>query len=583
MRLSSRFPYLVLLSILAYAGGCGGSSSPTQSSSQPIVASTSVVLTVTPNPAPASSTVVLSANVTASSGTPVGAVTFFDGATALGAPALNSGAAAISVTNFAPAMVHSLTASFGGSTGFAASTSTVVSLTVQAAPPPITITAHATFSFSTPNQTIAGFGGSEAFYLNYLDSHPNQSHIYSALFDPVNGLGLTFLRVQNLYSQYTGNNPTTFDSDTPLIVSAANAAHGTPLTLVMSSWSPPASIKSNGSVIGGSLNMVSGAYNYAGFAQFWYNSLLAYSAMGVNPAYISIQNEPDFTATYASCRFNPTEAPYGSQATSYAGYGLAFDAVYKKLQGMSPAPKMLGPETFSEVNFLDMAAQIPTAEVGAYAHHLYNVSSGSANPDSGLAAMTAMNAQYPSMLKYQTEYYASTGINNAWDIHNSLAVANDNAYFFWALAWPSTVSNGQATDQQGLLYLDNPFASQSTWAFSQGWSYNDAYYALKHFSYYVRPGYIRFNASVDNADERISVYQSPDQKTTVIVVMNLSASATDGIALNLTNVSYTSSTTYRSTFSAPITSGERWANLGAYTSSGFSLPPQSIATVVLSR
>jgi O-glycosyl hydrolase len=216
-----------------------------------------------------------------------------------------------------------------------------------------------------------------------------------------------------------------------------------------------------------------------------------------------------------------------------------------------------------------------------YAHHLYNVSSTSTNPDSGLSALTALNAAYPTQMKFMTEYYASPGINDAWNIHNALAVGNDNAYIYWGLTWPSTISNGQAADQQGLIYIDNPFNAQSTWAFSKGWSYNDSYYAMKHFSFFVKPGYIRYNSLVNNTDERMSVYQSPDGKTTVIVVMNLSATTTDGLSMNLSNIAYTTSTVYRSTFSTPIATGERWANLGGYSSNGLSLPPQSIATIVL--
>jgi glucuronoarabinoxylan endo-1,4-beta-xylanase len=543
-------------------------------------AATTTALTVSPNPATAGTNIVLSATTSATTGTPTGSITFLDGATSLGTASLNGGNASLTVATLTVGN-HTITASYAGTTGFTASTSAAVALVVQSATPPLTITAHGTFSFTTANQTIAGFGGSEAFYTNYLDSHPNKSQIYSALFDPVSGLGLTFLRVQNSYYAYTGSNAATFDVDTPKVVAQANAAHGSPLSVVMSSWTPPASIKSNNNTIGGTLNIVGGAYNYNGFAQFWYDSLNAYATLGVTPNYISIQNEPDFTATYVSCRFNPTEATYNG--SNYAGYGLAFDAVYKKLQTLTSPPMMIGPETFSATNFIDMAAQIPTSEVSAYAHHLYNVSSTSPNPDTGLQPLKNLEAAYPTQLKFQTEYYSSPGFNNAWDIHNALAVANDNAYFYWGLAWPSTLANGQASDQAGVLYIDNPFNAQPTWSFPQGWSYNDSYYTLKHFSYFIRPGYIRYNATVDNTDERISVYQSTDKKNTVVVAMNVSSTATDGLALDLSTIAYSNSTVYRSTFSTPIATGERWANLGAFTSNGISLPPQSVVTIVLTN
>jgi O-glycosyl hydrolase len=460
-------------------------------------------------------------------------------------------------------------------------------LTIQPVQTGPTVTANGTIDLTTKYQTIVGFGGAEAFYGSYLDQHPNRAQIYTALFDPTKGLGLTFLRVQNSYYNYNGSNASSFDTDTPAIIQAANQTAGTPLQILMSSWTPPAAIKSNNDINnGGTLNTVNGGYNYAGFAQFWHDSLAAYAALGVTPNLISIQNEPDFTASYVSCRFNPTEAAFSGQ--SYAGYDKAFDAVYQAIQTLPNPPKMIGPESFSTTNALAYATALEgetpqSSEVYALAHHLYNVSSSDPNPDDGSTALQSLASQFPQPLKFETEYYDAPGFNTAWNINNAFTLANDNSYFYWGLAWPSTIANGQASDQAGLLYIDNPFASTTTWAFPQGWSYNDAYYAFKHFSFYVRPGYVRYGAGIDNANERISAYESPDQKTLVVVVLNVSASATDTFALSSGSFSYTKSTVIRSTFSTPIATGERWNNLGGLPSAGLSLPPQSVATIILQQ
>jgi glucuronoarabinoxylan endo-1,4-beta-xylanase len=573
-----------LAATYAGASGFSGSSSPAIPTVVTAPQNTTTTLTATPDPVVAGNSVKLSANTTASSGTPTGTITFYDSTTSLGTATLTGGIATITTSSLSVG-THSLTAAYGGVTGFNASTSTAVPLPVQTA---IAITAHGTVTLTSTsaNQTIAGFGGAEAFDLPYLDQHPNRAQMYTALFDPTQGLGLTFLRVQNSYYNYAtaGAN---FDTDTPLIVSGANTAHGSPLTILMSSWTPPASIKSNNSTIGGTLRTVSGAYDYASFATFWYNSIVAYEALGVTPNYISIQNEPDFTATYVSCRFNPTEATF--QGQSYAGYDKAFAAVYSAVQALPSPPKMIGPESFSTVNLLSYASALTTetpqsTEIYALAHHLYNVSSGDTNPDDGLTALSNLAAQYPTQLKYETEYYDAPGFLTAWNINNALTVGNDNAYFYWQLAWPSSsYMNNQGTDQEGLLYVENPY-TPSSWQTKNGWTYNDSYYAFKHFSYFVKPGYVRYNATVDNTDERISVYQSSGAATTVIVVLNTSATATDGLSLNLSGLSYSSSTMYRSTFSTPITTGERWNNLGAATpAAGISLPPQSVVTIVLNK
>lgn len=590
------------LRILWFAGaslviGCGGSGS-SSSAPAPVAAPTTISLTATPDPAPAGAAVTLTATAASSDGKPSGTVSFLDGQTAIGSGTLNTGGVATYTTSsLAAGTTHSLTASLAGSASFAASTSATVSLLVE---PPYS--ANASFSFSTPHQTISGFGAAEAFFQGYLDSHPNESQIMSALYDPVDGLGITFLRLQNTYYNYDGTNAATFDTDNAKIVAAATTALGSKPTILMSAWTPPASLKSNGSINGctgvtngnctsgfGTLAQVNGAYNYSGYGQFWLESLQAYAALGVTPDYISMQNEPDFPATYVACLFNPTEAPanlFGG-TESYASYGLAFDATYKAINagGLASVPKMVGPESFTVSNAQALLTQVPSNELAAVAHHLYGVSSNGGDPAGEIPGMTALDTAYPTTPKFETEYYQSPGFSNAIDIHNALTVAGDNVYLYWALTWPSTLVSGVSSDQAGLLYIDNPYNSPSTWAFPNGWTYNDAYYTLKHYSYFIRPGYIRYDATASNTDEDISVYRSPDAKTTVIVILNVSPTATDTIGLDLSTITYTNSSVYRSSFATPITSSgaERWNSLGAYSAQGISLPPQSAVTVVLTQ
>lgn len=587
IRLNS-VPFTLLTLLGSALLGCSGSSNTGSSTPPPPVSiATTTTLKSSANPAPPNTAVTLTATVAATTGTPTGSVAFASGATSLGTAMLTSGTASLTVSTFTPGTSYNITASYGGASGFSASTSSALNLTIQPVQTGPPITANGTIDLTAAHQAIAGFGGAEAFYASYLDQHPNRAQIYTALFDPAKGLGLTFLRVQNSYYLYNGTNASSFDTDTPAIVQAANQTAGTPLQILMSSWTPPASIKSNNDVNnGGTLNTVNGGYNYAGFAQFWHDSLAAYAALGVTPNLISIQNEPDYTASYVSCRFNPTEAAFNGQ--SYAGYDKAFDAVYQAIQSLPNPPKMIGPESFSTTNAVAYATALEgetpqSNEIYALAHHLYNLSSTDPNPDDGSTALQALQSQFPQPLKFETEYYDAPGFNTAWNIHNAFTLGNDNAYFYWGLAWPSTITNGQAGDQAGLLYIDNPFASTTTWAFPQGWSYNDAYYAFKHFSFYVRPGYVRYGASIDNANERISAYESPDKKTLVIVVLNTSATATDNFALNSGGFTYSNSTVIRSTFSTPIATGERWNNLGSLPAAGLSLPPQSVATVILQQ
>jgi Bacterial Ig-like domain (group 3)/FG-GAP-like repeat/Abnormal spindle-like microcephaly-assoc'd, ASPM-SPD-2-Hydin len=99
-------------------------------------ATDTVTITVTPAPttttiassllgAAPGETVTFTAKVTSSGGTPAGSVSFFDGATLLGTTTLNSGTATFA-GSFTTLGQHSVTAMFGGSTNFSASTSSAV-------------------------------------------------------------------------------------------------------------------------------------------------------------------------------------------------------------------------------------------------------------------------------------------------------------------------------------------------------------------------------------------------------------------------------------------------------------------------
>jgi hypothetical protein len=129
--------------------------------------SSTTSLTAAPNPQTFAGTVTLTATVSGS-GTPTGSVQFFDGATSLGSTALASGQAVLTTSALAVGS-HSLTATYGGDTDHAASTSAAVtevinkaasSIAVTAVPNPsvvdqsVTITATVTSALGSPTGTV---------------------------------------------------------------------------------------------------------------------------------------------------------------------------------------------------------------------------------------------------------------------------------------------------------------------------------------------------------------------------------------------------------------------------------------------
>ncbi len=110
----------------------------------PVLTSTTTALTASAATINAGASVTLTATITEASGstfTPTGTVTFLDGATTLGTGTVNtSGVATYSASALATG-AHSITAQYGGDANLAASTSTAVTVTVQAIPPSFSVSA----------------------------------------------------------------------------------------------------------------------------------------------------------------------------------------------------------------------------------------------------------------------------------------------------------------------------------------------------------------------------------------------------------------------------------------------------------
>ena len=469
-------------------------------------------------------------------------------------------------------------------------------------------TAEVEVDFANPRQKIDGFGAADAFYTNSLSGLSGKEQIYELLFSR-DALGASILRVQNVYGQNPVGHP---DADTAEIVAKASQYRGSPITVLMSSWSPPASLKASGQVScngssqtepGCTLAKVKGGYNYAGFAQYWFDSLNYYAGLGVTPNYISLQNEPDFTpGGYAGCRFDPTEETVGI----YAGYKQALDAVYAKLQTMTNPPAMVGPEVIGlGYNVIEgyLAALDPAelSELDAVAHHLYHGGDSGA-PDSFNGSMLQLAGAAPGRTLWETEFdYTrvngvsdqSSAMDTAWLIHDAMATEEASAYLYWSYFWPNT--NNPTADKNQLIYLDPSYPS--------GYHINDYYYALQHFSRFVQPGFQRI-ASMTGLDElRVTAYYSQQERRLVLVLINTSSTDTLSPALVLprhgprgsdggttlgasplpqerpAQRQYITTAVYRSTFSG---TSERFALQGPLPANGVvTLPPQAVATVVV--
>ena len=417
------------------------------------------------------------------------------------------------------------------------------------------------------HQTIDGFGGSVTWYNNWLTENPYSEAVYNLLFKEA---GLNILRIKNNYGYSKPGEINNVANDLK-VITGANKAAGKRVTVLMSSWSPAAYLKSNRTIVGGgSLKKdASGKYMYAELGQYFYDAVKAYNAKGVPLDYLSIQNEPDFKASYDGCEFE------GTETDTMAAYSKAFSAVYDKLKELPNPPKMFGPDSMN-VDFVQISKYIQPLmaenprQLYGIAHHLY-AGGTHENPDTYIKSMNKLKKAYPDLPKWQTEFSRGNGIQCAWTINTTMVEEDANAYLLWDLVWTETGST---------IAMENP-AARASWKTPQGYTIKDAYYAIKHFSKFVEPGYKRIDAAADGtaSDIKTSAYTSPEQDALTIVLINTKY-ANSKVRLELNGYQATSSEIYLSNFQ--LDSKARFVAKGSLGDDRIvELPAQSVATVVL--
>ncbi|MES2460170.1 MAG: glycoside hydrolase family 30 beta sandwich domain-containing protein [Armatimonadota bacterium] len=447
-------------------------------------------------------------------------------------------------------------------------------------------TVRATIDAGKTHQTIEGFGAATAYYQNWIAEHPNKKALYDTFFK---GLNLSILRLQNVYRPTKGADFAKNDAD---IVRGAQASLGKPIRILMSSWSPPADLKSTGQEKGGgTLARENGAYVYDKFAGYWADSLGAYKKIGVTPTWVSIQNEPDWKADWETCLFQPSETK-DDKGAEFAGYDRALDAVYRRFRTIpGGAPKLLGPETLGiggqkVQNYLGAKDSAPARQVAGVAYHLYYGGDHQA-PDTFIPTLRGVRDAYPNKTRWMTEFGRSDGFQTAWVIHNTLAEGDAAAYVYWAGIWP-----GKDT----LINIDNPANPKATWKLPNGFQPTDRYYGLKHYSNFVSPGYKRVTAGTSDPAIKMSAYLSPDKSRLVAVALNTSTTVAAKLSLTMRGFTGTSSAIYRSVLPPPPVTptegekvgvsgpGERFRSLGRLPKGNtVTLPPHSIVTIVLRK
>ena len=343
-------------------------------------------------------------------------------------------------------------------------------------------------------------------------------------------------------------------------------------------FSPPASMKSNGSTIcnTGSGTGTLNPQSYPAYAAYLATYVLSLKNLyGITLQAVSVQNEP-------------TDCPTGYDGAMWTAANL--DTFVKENMGPTFAANGLSktlimmPETSGYLNMSRMTATTmddapAAAYVGIIAWHDYDNAPSAINPFALLGKkyweteVSALPGAGPSSCGGCWDPSITDAIMWAQILNNRMVSANANAWHYWALM-AATVSN------QGLSAVDaKPVAKRA--------------YMMGNYSKFVRPGFYRIDATpAPQSGVLVSAYKNASSGALVIVVINTNlGDVSQTFTLNGTTVtSVTPWITSASLDLAPQTAISVTGTSFTYTLSGLSItsfvssstlaPPTDLAATV---
>jgi glucuronoarabinoxylan endo-1,4-beta-xylanase len=461
-----------------------------------------------------------------------------DGGSFSNASGTNNWSFSLGTTSLSNA-THTLTAKATDSSGNTA-TSSAVSITVNNSSGGPT----STVDWNTAYQKITGFGAATAFQCGSEDANgecngngnPWTTQELNLLYDQNLGIGLSLIRFK---IEENGSFP--YNTNILNAIAKGAQAWGAP-------WSPPASMKTNGSIKnGGSLQPA--------FYQAWASQLVNYVSALKNtygiPVYaISVQNEPDFVASYES-------ATYSAQQF----HDFVLNNLCPTLQsvGLGNVKIVIAEQAHWQFDLTTTTKNDAAANacVGIYAAHGYF------SPASAFAVS-------PGQELWETEdsdlgaQDTSTGNGLYWaqKLHDYLTIANLNAWhYWWAVDSGDSTGQGLLNDTGGTLVIPARF------------------YMIGQYTKFIRPGYVRIGATVSPvANTYISAYKNPTSGGHVVIVAINQGSGNANVTFQFNGFTATSVTPYVSNGTLKLTPQSAISSTGG--SFSYSLLPFSVTTFV---
>lgn len=357
--------------------------------------------------------------------------------------------------------------------------------------------AQLTMNLASPQQTIRGFGVAISAEQQSMDA-ATADLLWSG-----NGINLAFARAHSSsYGPglgYWGPAGTLGDSATTLGIMKMAQARGA--QIIMMPLSCPASMKSNSSTAGGSLN----AGSYTACANYMVSTIQDALILGITINIIEYQNEPDVDTT-----------ALGYEGTTFTAAQLVsfIDVAGPILRAAFPSAKLIASSASQWQNTWAGSAYVPAiladgtapTYVDAISMHTYGSPDVSGAPGStGSRELWMTEMSYLPGTNTPGDATMTKALTAASWIFDSLSTGNVSAWVWWS--WRPRFSD----DNSGLLLLDGTVSKRL--------------YVLGNWSKFARPGMVRFPLTgTPPTNVSVTSFKDPTSNNIAIVVINNQAS-----------------------------------------------------------
>ncbi|MGA2736293.1 MAG: glycoside hydrolase family 30 beta sandwich domain-containing protein [Bryobacteraceae bacterium] len=395
---------------------------------------------------------------------------------------------------------------------------------------------------STKYQQMDGVGASltdSAAWVLWNDlAQPQRDDLMQSLFDPNTGIGIGILRQPMGASDFSASGDYSYDDvpagqrdpnlaqfsiahdQTYLIPLLQQALSINPSLKVHAlPWSPPAWMKTTGTMNGG--NVV--ATDFGTLAQYFTRFIDAYRQQGIPVYAISMQNEPlNSTTAY------PSASVASSDEANFIGNYLGPALAGAGLGGV----KIFGYEhNWDQPQYPEALLADGTA-YGYLAGSSFHCYAGD------VTAQSQVKQTYPAKDVWFTECSGTVGSSFAgdlaWNAENLLIGATRNwarGVTLWniALDQNSGPQNGGCTACRGVVTVDNSVSPPQI-------TRNVEYYVLGHLGKFVQPGAYRIDSNTYGSGSLEDVaFQNPDGSIVLLVLNAASSSSTFAVTWNGAN------------------------------------------------